>query len=461
MTQFKKQLFYSLFVLATCASIFSAESPSPWKSLFNGKNLDGWEKNKFAGTGEIVVEDGNIVIGTGVALTGIRRTNDLLKSNYEIAVKAKKIEGDDFFCGITFPVKDSHATFIAGGWGGSLVGVSSIDGQDASENETTQYMRFEKNKWYDIKVRVTDSKIEAWVDKEKLVNVQIAGRKISMRPGEIEDAVPFGISTYQTTSAIQEIKIRSVPSRIPSIAFIAGKKSHGPGEHEYEKSLKLLQDKLEGSIEFIDTQLYREGWPFDDEKLDAVDSIVLFCDGADHGEVNHPALQGPRLSTLEKQMKRGAGLVCLHYAVFVPKEKAGDKFLKWIGGYFDYESGSGPNHWFSKIETREYDVFPATPNHPICKDLKPYTMKEEFYFNLKFPEDKKNITPIITFDPQKKDWDKVVGWAIQRPDGGRGFGYTGGHYYKNFEDPTVQKLLLNAILWTAHGNPISSEKSYR
>jgi len=445
-------LFSFTFVLTTSISLFSAE-PGPWKSLFNGKDLTGWEINKFAGAGPVTVENGTIVIGTGVALTGIRRTNDLLKTNYEIAVRAKKIEGDDFFCGVTFPVKDSNATFIAGGWGGSLVGVSSIDGLDASENETTQYLRFEKNRWYDIKIRVTDSKIEAWIDKEKLVNVNIAGRKVSMRPGEIEDAVPFGISSYQTTAAIQDVKIRSVPSHIPSIAFIAGKKSHGPGEHEYEKSLKLLQNKLESSIEFIDTQIHIEGWPFDDEKLEGVDTIVLFCDGADRGENNHPLLQGGgRLKALERQMKRGAGLVCLHYSVFVPKEKAGDKFLQWIGGYFDYERGPGTNHWFSKIETRDYEVFPATPAHPICKDLKPFTVKEEFYYNIKFPDDKKNLTPIITFDPDKKDWQKVVGWAIDRPDGGRGFGYTGGHFYRNFEDPNVQKLLLNAILWTAHAD---------
>jgi type 1 glutamine amidotransferase len=156
------------------------------------------------------------------------------------------------------------------------------------------------------------------------------------------------------------------------------------------------------------------------------------------------------MKSLEKLIKRGAGLVCLHYTVFVPNEKAGEKFLKWIGGYFDYESGSGANHWFSKIETRDFELSPATPTHPICQGVQPLSIKEELYFNLKFPEDKKNLTPILTFDSQKKGWSKVVAWALERPDGGRGFGYTGGHFYKNFEDPTVQKLLMNAILWTAH-----------
>jgi type 1 glutamine amidotransferase len=184
--------------------------------------------------------------------------------------------------------------------------------------------------------------------------------------------------------------------------------------------------------------------------LDDVDSIVLYCDGSDHGVQNHPLLLGNRLSVLGKQMDRGAGLVCIHYSVFVPNGKAGDKFLDWLGGYFDYESGTGPNHWFSKIELRDYQLFPAAPGHPILEGVNPYSLKEEFYYNIRFAEDKKNVTPIITFDPEKKDWQKVVGWAIERPNGHRGFGYTGGHYLKNFNNPDVQRLLLNAIIWTAH-----------
>jgi hypothetical protein len=98
--------------------------------LFNGKDLSGWEENKFGGAGEVKVEGGEIRIGSGVALTGIRRaaTNDLLRTNYEVSLQAMKVQGGDFFCGLTFPVKDSHMTLVVGGWGGSLVGVSSIDG---------------------------------------------------------------------------------------------------------------------------------------------------------------------------------------------------------------------------------------------------------------------------------------------------------------------------------------------
>ena len=438
----------AILSLALTATAFAQESPT-WKPLFTGRDLSGWKVNDFAGAGEVKVEDGKIIIGTGVALTGLKQPQPPMKSNYEVSVDAMKIEGGDFFCGLTFPVKDSHATLIIGGWGGSLVGFSSIDSMDASESEFTQYMKFDNNKGYNIRLRVTDSKIQAWIDNERMIDADITGRRISMRAGEIEDSVPFGLATYQTTAAIKDIKIRSVPNKIPRIAMIAGKKSHGPGEHDYKKALQLLAAELNKRVDFVDVRVHFDGWPTDEETLKDVDTIVYYSDGSDRKELDHPLMYAGRLELFDKLMKRGVGLVAIHYSVFVPKDKAGGKFLNWIGGYFDYETGDTPNKWYSKIETRDYKVFPATPQHPISKGIEPFTLKEEFYFKMRFPEDKSKLTPIATFDPEKKDWEKVVGWAIERPDGGRGFGYTGGHYYVNFENPVMQKLLLNAILWTA------------
>lgn len=444
---FTRVLLWS--VAFALASFCTQAQPAPWQSLFNGRDLSGWQTNNFAGGGEIRIEDGKVIIGTGVALSGIKRTNVLYKSNYEVSLQAMKIDGGDFFCGFTFPVKDAHATLIVGGWGGSLLGFSSIDGMDASENEFTQYMRFEDKKWYAIRLRVTDQKIQAWIDNEKMIDATITDRKISMRAGEIEDSVPFGFATFQTTAALRDIKIRPVPEHIPSIAMIAGKKSHGPGEHEYKKALQLLAAQLEKQSDFIDVRVHFDGWPTDDESLKNADTIVLYSDGSDRLELNHPLMMGGRMNVLGRILDRGAGLVCLHYSVFVPKDKGGAKFLAWMGGYFDYETGDAPNKWFSKIETREFKVFPAAPEHPINKGVEPFTLSEEFYFNMRFPESKANLTPIATLDPEKKDWSKVVGWALERSNGARGFGYTGGHFLKSFEDPNVQRLLLNAILWTA------------
>src|SRR5436190_18325338 len=119
-----------------------------------------------------------------------------------------KVDGGDFFCGLTFPVKDAFCTWIIGGWGGGVVGLSSIDGLDASENETTKYMKFDSRHWYRLRLRVTKEKIEAWIDDEKLVDQSIVDRRISVRPGDIELSKPFGLATWQTTGALRDIKVR-------------------------------------------------------------------------------------------------------------------------------------------------------------------------------------------------------------------------------------------------------------
>ena len=441
--------------LLLCALPLRAAELGEWQSIYNGKNLEGWEAIQYAGPGEVKIEGGNIHMGMGVALTGIRYTNELPKTNYEISVTAKKIEGQDFFAAITFPVKDSHATFVNGGWGGALVGISSLDRMDASENETTTFYKFEKNKWYHFVVRVLDNKIQAWIDNEKVVDINIAEREVSMRPGEIEASVPFAISNYQTTGAIKEVKIRRIPANVKKFAFLAGKKSHGPGEHEYEQGLRLLQREIEqnSGLVAVDTDFHLMGWPVDETDLNDADTIVIFCDGSDHNRDDHPIVKYERWRQLERHMERGAGLVCIHYTVFVPNEEVGPKFLEWLGGYFDYQSGSGENKWFSKIETRDYEVKLPNPNHPICNGVEPFKVKEEFYFNIRFPESKDRLTQIASFDPEKKDWSKVVGWAYERDNGGRSFGYTGGHFHSNWENDEVRRMLLNAILWTAKVEP--------
>ena len=121
-----------------------------------------------------------------------------------------RLSGNDFFCGLTAPWGESSFSLIVGGWGGGLVGLSSVDGYDASENETTKFMGFETGRWYRIRMRVTDERIEAWIDQEKLVNLEITGRKITMRPGDIESSAPLGISCWETGAAVREIKWRRV-----------------------------------------------------------------------------------------------------------------------------------------------------------------------------------------------------------------------------------------------------------
>lgn len=209
-----------LAIGVVCSSVSAAEltdkKENAAKELFSGKDLSGWKKTEFGGEGEVEVKDGKIIANQGASLTGVHYTNTLpARVDYELTVEAMKIEGDDFFCGLSFPVKDSHCSLILGGWGGGVVGLSSIDGMDASENETTKYLKFEKNKWYKVKVQVRADRIKAWIDDDEMVNIQTADSKIDMRPGGIELQKPLGLCTYQTTAAWRNIKMGPLPAAKP------------------------------------------------------------------------------------------------------------------------------------------------------------------------------------------------------------------------------------------------------
>ncbi len=181
-----------------------------WQSLFDGRSLAGWQVTDFSGHGAVECEAGLVVIEAGAALSGVNWTNEVPKMNYEVALDAMKLQGGDFFCGLTFPVGDSYCSLILGGWGGTLTGLSSIDDHDASENETTDFVKFETNQWYRVRVRVTEAKIEAWLDDKKLVNVTTTGHTIGLRFGEIELSKPLGVATYQTRAAVRAVKVRKL-----------------------------------------------------------------------------------------------------------------------------------------------------------------------------------------------------------------------------------------------------------
>lgn len=175
--------------------------------LFDGKTLKGWVPTDFAGKGEVEVKDGAIQLREGV-MTGVNYTNPVPKMDYEVSYDACRVSGSDFFASLTFPVGDSWCTLITGGWGGGVVGLSSLDNMDASENETTQFVNFENGKWYNFRVRVTKNKIEAWIDGKQIIKVNTTEKRVSLRPGEIEASKPFGFATWSTAGAIKNIKLK-------------------------------------------------------------------------------------------------------------------------------------------------------------------------------------------------------------------------------------------------------------
>jgi hypothetical protein len=191
----------------------SAAAASGWQPLFDGKTLTGWKESDFFGAGKVTIENGSIILGHG-ALTGINWASSSLPfpgTGYEIRVEAARLKGSDFFAGITFPVGDSYCTWINGGWGGEVVGLSSINGADAARNETTVTRSFDLGRWYVLRLRVTPTRIMAWIDEELEIDVGIEKKWISLREGEIVHSVPFGIASYSTVAAVRKIEWRRIP----------------------------------------------------------------------------------------------------------------------------------------------------------------------------------------------------------------------------------------------------------
>jgi hypothetical protein len=185
------------------------------KSLFDGKTLTGWETVDVGGSGEVSVEEGAILIAQGESLTGLiyKDLKSLPLVNYEITLEAKRTRGVDFFCGLTFPVgsHETSVTLVMGGWGGSVTGISRIDGLDADENSTSSFQRYADDTWYKLKVQVRAKEIKAWLDEKEIVNVDTEGKKLGLRPGPIESYPGFSLTAYNTEAHLRNIQIKPLP----------------------------------------------------------------------------------------------------------------------------------------------------------------------------------------------------------------------------------------------------------
>ena len=238
------------------------------------------------------------------------------------------------------------------------------------------------------------------------------------------------------------------------VVFLAGKPSHGYAQHEHHAGCLLLAKCLSEGVPGVKT-VVQDGWPQDPSILENADTIVIFCDGGK----GHLVM--PHLKDLDRLSKKGIGLVCLHYAVEIPKGEPGDILKSWIGGYFETFWSVNPNY------TAEFKSF---PDHPIARGVKPFAITDEWYYHMRFQDGMQGVTPILTTVPPdstrqgrddahggnptvraEKGHAEHLAWAFQRPDGGRGFGFTGAHWHWNWGNDNFRKVVLNAILWTAHG----------
>lgn len=237
------------------------------------------------------------------------------------------------------------------------------------------------------------------------------------------------------------------------LVMVAGRPSHGRGTHEHNAGVRLLKNCL-AAVPGLEVAAHYNGWPDDPNAFDGADGILLFMDGGGR----HPAIQDRRLEKLRRLMDNGVGLAAFHYATEVPADNGGPEFLEWIGGHYETHYSVNPiwNAEFAEI-----------PDHPIARGVEPFTIRDEWYFNIRFRENMEGITPILQAIPPDETRDgpyvsprgpyphiveakgqiETMAWAFERENGGRGFGFTGGHFHENWGDENFRRVALNALVW--------------
>lgn len=237
------------------------------------------------------------------------------------------------------------------------------------------------------------------------------------------------------------------------LLLMAGTPSHGPGEHEFNAGVQLLAQCLE-SVEDLEVIVQLNGWPEDESVFQDIDGLLLYMDGGER----HPAVQPGHLERMGELMARGVGLMCAHYGVDVLPEKGGTEFKEWIGGHYEAAWSCNPM-WLP-----DYDAF---PDHPIARGVQPFQIRDEWYMNMRFRDGHAGITDLLVGTPSddvrngpyvypKGPYDHIIAdsgkpetmmWAVERPDGGRGVGFTGGHFHQNWGNDEFRKIVLNALVW--------------
>jgi hypothetical protein len=194
------------WLAAPASAALSADDTLAPGPLFDGRSLGQWKPIDFGGQGEVRIEDGAMVLERGNDLTGVVWTGLLPGPSYTLSLEAMRLDGVDFFCALTFPVGGSYVSYVVGGWGGSLIGISSLEGFDAAENETSTVRRLEDRRWYRLAVAVTPERLRAALDDEWLIDLALAGRDLDVRV-EVEACRPLGIASYRTVAAIRNIRL--------------------------------------------------------------------------------------------------------------------------------------------------------------------------------------------------------------------------------------------------------------
>lgn len=469
-----------------------AQNESGFESIFDGQTLDGWDGNpKFwrvedgAITGQTTEE--NPTQGNTFIIYRGREFSDFeLRLEYRIVggnsgVQYRSFEPDAD--GLPWVVGGYQADFEAGDTYSGILYGERFRGILANRGQKTELIR--ENGKFQSKVigSIGDSaEIQAKIKKEEWNEYIIRANGFEMIhkingvatahciDHDEAERRQSGILALQLHAGppmkvqFRNIRIRPLgesarpKERKKKIVFIAGPPSHGYGSHEHYAGCRLLANALKEAMPNFDVEVIKNGWPEDGiAALSKADSVVVYCDGGGRHLLN------PHIDRFDSLMDQGVGLVCIHYGVETPKGKTGDAFLKWIGGFFETHWSVNP-HWDAKFE--------EFPEHPITRGVQPFTIRDEWYFHMRFRDEMRGVTPVLSAHPPQSTMTRPdgahsgnpavrkavaereiqhVAWAAERDGGGRGFGFTGGHFHWNWAEPNFRKVVLNAIVWTARG----------
>jgi type 1 glutamine amidotransferase len=472
MNRFANSLRILAFALAAIAlsalPVAAADDDAGFKPIFNGKDLSGWDGRPEFWS----VEDG--------AITGRTTADNPTKGNTFIIWREAPV--DDFVLRLKYKIVGGNSgiqyrskevdPWVISGYQADIDSGDTFSGINYEEKARgILAQRGQKVTIHDDGTKdaepIGDSKeLQANIKKEDWNDYEIiaqGNRLVHKINGKVTCEVIDEQSDKRAASGLLALQLHAGPpmtvqfkdvrlkrTRLADgnkkIVLVAGTPSHAPGDHEFNAGVKLL-DKCLSEQPGMVTAAYFNGWPADPTAFDNADSILLYMDGGGR----HPVIQRNRLAEIDRLMRGGVGLCCAHYAVEVPKEKGGPDLTKWIGGYYETDYSINP-HWDA--------TFSSLPNHPVTRGVEPFTIRDEWYYNIRFPEGQSGIDPLLVATPPDgtrrtaaaKEYPgraEVVAWAVERPDGGRGFGFTGGHTHANWGNDNFRKLLLNALLWTA------------
>jgi hypothetical protein len=478
----------SLFGVLCIAPSVATAGEDGFKPIFDGKSLAGWDGNPKlwrvedgAITGETTAENpakGNTFLiwregqpadfelvaefrmpNPGFANSGIQyRSREEPGNKWVVGGYQADMDGDNEYTGILY--EERGRAIVAGRGEKVVVGEDhkpQVVGKIGDPAKLAE--KIKKNGWNQYRVIARGNHLQ------QIINGQLM---CDITDNDAQKRRLRGIIALQLHAGppmkvqFRNIRLKELPppaNRMKSdagktkIVFVAGAPSHGYAAHEYYAACRLLANCLQSGLPNVETVVQRNGWPTDAKIFDGADAIVIFSDGGG----GNPML--PHLEQIDKLMKQGVGLACIHYSVDVPKAQAGDRMKDWIGGYFEQFWSVNP-FWTAR--------FKQLPDHPIARGVKPFSIEDEWYYQMRFADNLEGVTPILTAVPPdssrqgpdgpysgnatvrgRKGMAEHLAWARVRPDGGRGFGFTGGHWHWNWANNGYRTIVLNGIAWVA------------